>query len=107
MTDDECILCRILRREAPGSWVYEHDRVAVILTIGPVTPGHAMVLPKAHVPLLADLPEDDARHLFVVTQRAAEAIRRSSPRAGYRGVMTGMVPRLRKRIAQAVLPRGE
>ena len=75
MSHDDCVFCQIFCREVPGSWVYEDDRVAVILTIGPVTPGHAMVLPKAHVPLLGDLPEEDARHLFSVTQRTARAIR--------------------------------
>ena len=76
-SDPECVFCQIFRREVPGSWVYEDDRVAVILTIGPVTPGHAMVLPKAHAPLLADLSEEDGRHLFVVAQRTAAAIRAS------------------------------
>ena len=50
------------------------------MTIGPVNPGHAMVLPKAHVPLFGDLPEEDARHLFSVTQRTAAALRASGLR---------------------------
>lgn len=78
--DSSCVFCDIVRREAPASWVHEDDHVAVILTIGPVTPGHAMVLPKAHQPLLADLSEEEARHLFTITQRTAEAIRRSGLR---------------------------
>ena len=77
MNGAECVFCAIVRHEAPGSWIYEDDRLAVIMTIGPVTPGHAMVLPKPHLPLLADLSEDDARHLFAVTQRTAAAIRAS------------------------------
>ena len=77
MTDPDCVFCGIVRRELPGSWVYEDDRVGVIMTIGPVNPGHAMVIPKAHHPYLADLPEDVGGHLFTVTQRTAEAIRRS------------------------------
>jgi diadenosine tetraphosphate (Ap4A) HIT family hydrolase len=39
-----------------------------------------MVLSKAHVPLLADLAEDDGRHIFTVAQRAATAIRESGLR---------------------------
>lgn len=80
MSEPDCVFCGIVRRELPGSWIHEDDRVAVILTIGPVNPGHAMVLPKAHAPLLADLSEEDARHLFTVTRRTAEAIRRSGLR---------------------------
>ena len=78
--ESACVFCRIVRREAPGSWIHEDDRTAVITTIGPVTPGRAMVLPKAHLPLLADLSEEDARHLFAVTQRTAAATRASGLR---------------------------
>lgn len=80
MSDSECVFCSIVRGASPASWIHEDDSVAVILTIGPVTPGHAMVLPKAHQPLLADLSEEEARHLFTVTQRTAEAIRQSGLR---------------------------
>jgi len=77
MTKLDCVFCDIVQRTAPGSFVYEDDRVAVIMTIGPVTPGHAMVLLKAHLPLLADMEEEDARHLFTITQRTAQAVRES------------------------------
>jgi histidine triad (HIT) family protein len=74
---DECVFCQIISRDCAGSIFYEDDLVAGFLTIGPVTKGHAMVVPKEHVPYLSDLDEETGRHLFTVTQRTAEAIRRS------------------------------
>src|SRR5262249_2009069 len=59
---------------------YEGDLVLGIMTIGPVTEGHAMVLPKKHVAYLADLDEASWRHVSVIAQRTASAIRASGIR---------------------------
>ena len=73
----ECIFCEIVAGRSPASKFYEDDRVLGLMTIGPVTEGHAMVIPKRHAAYLADLDEDTGRHLWTVTQRAAAALRES------------------------------
>ena len=75
MTD--CIFCDIITGEASGSVVYEDEIVIVIMTIGPVNPGHAMVLPKKHSTHLADMDEATGEHLFKISMRTAAAIRES------------------------------
>jgi histidine triad (HIT) family protein len=77
---ENCIFCKIVAGEAPVSAVYEDARVLGLMTIGPVTPGHAMVIPKEHVPYMSDLDPELGAHLFRVTQRVAEAIRESGLR---------------------------
>src|SRR5512135_2054962 len=77
---ESCVFCRIVAGAAPASRVYEDDRALVLMAINPVTPGHAMVIPKAHAPFLADLDDDLAQHLFAVTRRVAAALRRSGLR---------------------------
>lgn len=77
---ENCVFCRIVAGEAPVSRVYEDERVLVLMTIGPVTPGHAMVIPKLHVPYMADLDEELGAHVFRVSQRVAAAIRASGLR---------------------------
>jgi diadenosine tetraphosphate (Ap4A) HIT family hydrolase len=71
---------RIIAREAPGSFIYEDDVVAVILTMGPVNPGHAMVIPKKPFVGLEDLDEETGAHIFRIAQRTAKAIRCSGLR---------------------------
>lgn len=71
----DCIFCRIVAGEAPASVIYQDEQVMSFLTIGPVNPGHAMVIPKAHLALLADMDETTGRRLFSVTSRVAQAIR--------------------------------
>ncbi len=63
--------------KAPASVVYEDHIVIAIMDICPVNPGHAMVIPKKHIPYMADMDEDTGAHLFKITMRMEQAIRRS------------------------------
>jgi histidine triad (HIT) family protein len=76
----ECIFCEIIAGRSPVSAFYEDDIVLGLMTIGPVTTGHAMIIPKQHVAFLAELDEETGRHLFTITQRTAAAIRASGIR---------------------------
>ena len=72
-----CIFCEIVAGEAPSSIIFEDNIVLVLMTIGPVNPGHAMVIPKSHFETLAEMDEETGAHLFKVTTRTAQAIRES------------------------------
>jgi histidine triad (HIT) family protein len=76
----ECIFCQIVSGESPSSIFYEDDLVLGLMTIGPVTTGHTMIIPKEHAAYLADLNEEVGRHLWTITQRTAAAIRESGVR---------------------------
>jgi diadenosine tetraphosphate (Ap4A) HIT family hydrolase len=74
---DDCIFCAIVAGKAEASMVYEDETVCSFLTIGPVNPGHLLVIPKRHQPLLSDLDEETGMHLFKVTMYMAKALRHS------------------------------
>lgn len=73
----DCVFCDIVSGTADVSSFYEDDLVLGLMTIGPVTTGHAMIIPKKHATYLADMDEQTGRQLFTVTQRTAAAIRES------------------------------
>ena len=50
------------------------------MDINPVNPGHVLVVPKAHLPNLADMDEATGEHLFKIAMRMARALRRSGIR---------------------------
>jgi histidine triad (HIT) family protein len=75
-----CVFCEIVAGRGPASVFYEDDLVMGLMTIGPVTQGHAMVMPRQHAPFLADLDEATGRRLWTVTHRTAAAIRSSGVR---------------------------
>ena len=74
----ECVFCDIVAHTEPASVVWEDDTLMSFMDIGPVNPGHVMVIPKAHVPYLAGLGPETGASLFKATMAAAQAIRNSS-----------------------------
>ena len=75
---EKCIFCKIIAGKSPSSVIFEDDVVLVLMTIGPINPGHVMVIPKKHSSCLAEMEEETGAHLFKVTMRTAQAIRESS-----------------------------
>ena len=76
----DCVFCQIIDGEAEASTVYQDDTVIGIMTIGPVNPGHVMVIPREHYPYMRDMDEDTGTHLFKITLRMEQAIRSSGVR---------------------------
>ncbi len=74
---DDCIFCQIIAGKSPASIFYEDNLVLGFMDLSPVTPGHAMIIPKEHAPYLADLDEETGRHIWTIAQRTAAAIRES------------------------------
>ena len=60
MCNDNCIFCKIIKGDIPSYTIYEDDEFKVILDVGPVAKGHALILPKDHYENFYELPEDVA-----------------------------------------------
>jgi len=67
------LFTRIIEGELPGRFVYRDDRCVSFLSIAPLQPGHALIVPIAEVDKWTDLDPDLASHLMVVAQRIARA----------------------------------
>ena len=61
---DNCVFCAIIDGKIPSYNVYEDEKTLAFLDIHPSAPGHTLLIPKAHVAQVEDLPEEDARYLF-------------------------------------------
>jgi histidine triad (HIT) family protein len=77
----DCLFCKIINREIPGSIVYEDDHVLAFNDINPQAPTHVLVVPKRHIASLNDLSAED--DLMV-----GELVRRAAAIARQRGVST-------------------
>ncbi|MEW5707890.1 MAG: HIT family protein [Pseudomonadota bacterium] len=78
----DCIFCRLVRREIPASIVYEDDAVIAFMDIGQVNPGHVIVASRAHHRNLLDLDEALAGECFRVAARIAKAVKKATGCAG-------------------------
>lgn len=87
----DCIFCRILSREVPSKIIYEDDTSAAFEDVRPEAPHHFLVIPKRHLPSLAELGEMDEAseallgHLLLVASKVARE--RGLDAGGYRVVI--------------------
>lgn len=70
-----CKFCQIIAGEIPAHFVLDTDDVVAFLDHRPLFPGHTLVLPRAHVETLADLPGDRVGPFFRQVQRVEGAVR--------------------------------
>lgn len=52
---EDCLFCRIIKKEIPSEIVYEDDRVIAFHDIRPSAPVHCLVVPKEHIKSIAHL----------------------------------------------------
>jgi histidine triad (HIT) family protein len=83
MSDPDCIFCKILAGELPGTIVGEDERTVALMDINPATRGHVLVIPRAHSTDLLSIEEEDLRAVAVASQRQAA---RAKERLGAEGV---------------------
>jgi len=69
----DCIFCKIVRGELPAVKVYEDADTLAFLDIGPVVPGHTLVVPKTHHDPLMQTPPEVLQRLILVVKRIAQA----------------------------------
>ena len=53
---EECIFCKIIKKEIPSEIIYESENFIVINDIKPKSEGHCLIIPKKHYKTLFDLP---------------------------------------------------
>src|ERR1700710_1465434 len=68
------VITRILNRELPGRFVYEHEACAAFLTIAPVTPGHTLVVTRREVDDWLDLEPHEVNALWLACAKVGRAI---------------------------------
>ncbi|MCH2140416.1 MAG: HIT family protein [Phycisphaerales bacterium] len=74
MIGEPTIFGRIIDGEIPCHRVYEDAHVLAFLDVGPISPGHVLVIPKERVAFLHELSDDAAAALGRVLPRIARAV---------------------------------
>lgn len=55
---NNCIFCKIARKEIPANKVYEDDDILAFHDINPAAPVHFLLIPKLHIDSLADVQDN-------------------------------------------------
>ncbi len=72
--DPNCIFCKIVAKQIPSRMVYEDDQVYAFHDINPWAPVHFLLIPKAHIPSLAQVTPahaDMMGHMMALIPRLA------------------------------------
>ncbi len=85
---DNCVFCRIIKRESKAKIVYEDDWVIAFEDANPQAPVHLLVVPRKHLPSLKEAtPEDQPLLGRLFTVAAQIARERKIESQGYRAVI--------------------
>ncbi len=81
---NDCIFCKIVRKEIPSeNFVYENDKIMAFLDIAPSSPGHTLVVPKAHYVDLLDTPDDVLAEIITKAKKIAPAVMKGAGAQGF------------------------
>jgi histidine triad (HIT) family protein len=69
------IFSRIIAGEIPAHRLREDDRFLAFLDVRPISPGHALVIPKQEIDHFFDMPDELLGDLVVFAKPVANAIR--------------------------------
>lgn len=73
---DDCLFCKIGKKEIPAQIVYEDEAIMAFRDIKPVAPVHILLIPKKHIADFTALEEEDATllgNLLLAAKKVAKA----------------------------------
>ncbi len=72
---EDCIFCKIVKKEVPSDIVYEDEKIIAFKDIKPVVPVHILIIPKVHISSVNHLESKDREllgELFLVARKIAK-----------------------------------
>ena len=72
---EDCIFCKIVRKELPSYSVFEDENFIAFLDVRPMNPGHTLVCPTRHDRWVWDVP--NIGEYFETTAKIAKALQKT------------------------------
>jgi histidine triad (HIT) family protein len=72
-----------VKGEIPSSKLFEDEHALAFMDIGPVSPGHALLIPKKHYERLTDMPADQLAAVTAHLPRLARAVVAATQAEGF------------------------
>lgn len=72
---EDCIFCKIIKKEVPSKIIYEDDNVIAFNDVNPAAPIHILVVPKKHIETLLDVSNEDNKlisYIFKIINKISE-----------------------------------
>ena len=75
---ENCIFCKIIKKEIPTDIIYEDKNFMAFLDIKPVNPGHALIIPKEHYKTILDTPNNTISKIFIKSKQLMSSIKKAT-----------------------------
>ena len=72
---NECIFCSIIFGEIPSYKIGENSAALAVLEINPISKGHVLIIPKAHIGKEKAIPEEAKKLAKVLEKRLSSALK--------------------------------
>lgn len=72
---DNCVFCKIIKKEIPSKIVYEDERVIAFNDVNPAAPIHILVVPKVHIETLLEVSDkegDIISYIYKIINKIAQ-----------------------------------
>lgn len=76
---NDCVFCKIARKEIPATVVYEDEHTVAFLDLHPMNPGHTLVVPKMHSETFLDMDTAAYGTLMRVVYELAQRVHHAFP----------------------------
>lgn len=87
-SDPDCVFCKIVAGKIPAKVVYQDDELFVFHDINPWAPVHFLMIPKSHIPSMAQVEPEHAillgRMMTLVPKLALQEGCNPYPQGGFR-----------------------
>ena len=86
---EECLFCKIIKKEIPSKTAYEDEAVYAFHDINPKAPTHLLIIPKKHIDGVAQLQAEDekiAGRMILQARRLADSLGLKSYRLVFNSV---------------------
>ena len=84
--DQNCIFCKIINGQIPGTVVYQDDNVVAFRDVNPVAPHHILFVPRKHIASMDVLTSEDGPLLSDIFSAARNVAHDLGLEQGYRFV---------------------
>lgn len=82
MSASSCIFCKIVDGSIPAMRVLDTPGALGFLDVGPLAPGHCLLIPKRHCGSILDIAPEDVAELASHLPRLARAVMRANNATG-------------------------
>lgn len=73
--DENCLFCKIIKKEIPCHQIYEDENNLAFLDITPHAKGHTVVISKIHASNLLDLEDNKLQSLILAVKKTTQLLK--------------------------------